>query len=96
MRKTPTEQFTIAVDFKDRTPPGETLASGTLQATNQFGTDTTVLVLSSATASVDGTSLKAFVRSGTVGDTHDILFTATFSGGSVTTSCVNMRIVRAC
>lgn len=83
--KQPSEQFTVALDFYGKLPPGNPApVSATASAvTSPGGVDATATVLQSPTCTVRGTQVRVGVRAGASGTTYKITISTTLSDGSV-------------
>jgi hypothetical protein len=83
--KQPSEEFTVALDFYGKLPPGNpTISSATASAaTYPGGVDATATVISNTSCTVRGTQVRVGVRSGTSGVDYKVTITTTLSDGSI-------------
>jgi hypothetical protein len=91
--KRPGEKYPIAVEFKDRLPPGQTLSSATASATVvATGATASSTVLESTTGSIVGTQALITVQAGTHGVNYELVVNAVLSGGGDLEEAVQMVV----
>ena len=76
------ESYPVAIDFREKMPPGATLLSMSVSAIDtSTNADATGTVLQSATASISGNQATFKVQAGTDGHKYKISGLATLSNG---------------
>jgi len=80
--KRPGEKYPIAVDFRDRLPPGQSITAVTASAINSAtGVTASSTVLSSTTGTIDDTKAKVTVQAGTHGINYQLTVTVGLTDG---------------
>lgn len=92
--KTPTEAFTIAVEWANQLPFAATITSGTVAAKNlndNSNADAEVLA-AGTTATISGTQARIKVGGGKLQTRYRLMFTVTLSNGEVLQEAVIMTV----
>jgi hypothetical protein len=90
--KTPSEIFTIRMDFTAKLPTGTTIQSGTVSAINATTGADDNSVLESTTADVSDTEAQARVKLGVHGEDYKISFVVTLDNTDVLEEPVTMLV----
>ena len=72
--KYPNEKFEISMDFSSLLGGGETISTATVVAYDKDGTDVSTTLLDAATKTIDGSSVKIHVQSGTTDERYKVVF----------------------